>query len=104
MQKLSFLQKISITFLCFLFINLLTFYLFQTGRTVEASYLIKTYQASLEKSQVANADLRARFLDKLSLNNIEEKAKELSFTSVNEIKYIELSGASLAENFLTKQQ
>lgn len=71
---------------------------------MEASYLIKTYQVRLEKSQMANADLKAKFLDKLSLNNIEEKAKKLSFISVNDIKYIELSGASLAENFLTKQQ
>lgn len=98
MNRNKFLSKSATVFFTIAILSLLGFYLYQTGRVIQLSYLSSFCKRQIEKAGEENGLLRAQFMDKLSLNSIEEKVKILSFVPVKDVKFIELGEMYITNN------
>jgi hypothetical protein len=90
--------KMLLTFACLFNLFLLGTFVFQSGKFVQLTYLSNVYGAKLEKAEEENVSLKAQLMDKISLNNIEEKMKSLSFASSENVKYIPIGEMYVAGN------
>jgi len=80
------LLSLSVSILC-----LLGFYLFQIEKLTKESYLVKTYNQKIDILSKENLALEKKYFQLFSLENVEEKIKNLNFVEVSEIKYIPIS-------------
>ncbi|KKP32338.1 MAG: hypothetical protein UR22_C0013G0010 [Parcubacteria group bacterium GW2011_GWC2_32_10] len=83
------LMTISLIFLSLLF------YVFGVNELTKGSYLIKNYQKEITKLSAENARLETNFAEIGFLENVQEKAKDLSFEKTKEVKYIQIVGGEL---------
>ena len=75
--------------------GLLVFYFFQINEMVKNNYLIKDYERNLVKISQENLVLENNLLKFNSLDTIENLAKNLNFEKVDEVKYLESTGAQV---------
>ena len=73
----------------------LLYYVFGVNELTKGSYLIKNYQKEITKLSEENAILETSFADISFLENVQEKAKELSFEKTKSVKYIQVVGGEL---------
>jgi cell division protein FtsB len=83
------LMTISLIFLSLLF------YVFGVNELTKGSYLIKNYQKEITKLSEENARLEMSFAEISFLENVQEKARELSFEKTKSVKYIQVVGGEL---------
>lgn len=76
---------------------LLAFYVFQTQIVISKEYEIKNQQEATEILSKDGANLHLEALSSTSLATMEEKIGGLDFTTVEEIKYINLSNDYLVK-------
>ena len=90
--SLSFPKKTSLylvlLLISFLAFSLLIFYLFQVERLTKESYLVKTYNQEIKALTWQNLALEKEQTELSSLENVEEKIRNLNFVKVSEVKYI----------------
>lgn len=82
---------LALLFLC------LVFYVFYVNELTKGSYAIKNYEKEISSLSDKNSKLETAFAQAGFLRNIEQRAGELNFEKIKEIKYIQVLNSSLAK-------
>ena len=82
------LKKLAFFGFVFLVLPLLAFYVFQLGLTASESHLLNYYQNQREEILKNNLALERNALNFSSLSEIEERAREMNFVEVSEVRYL----------------
>jgi len=75
---------------------LLFFYIYQINILTKGSYLITSYENSIDKISEANKKLEVSFAENSFLGEVLTKTQELNFQKTTSVKYIQVLESSLA--------
>lgn len=77
---------------------LLFVYVLQVNFLTQSAYRISEQELTIARLTQANGILKAKGVQTLSFQTLEELAKELEFEKVNTIGYIKLLNSTVAQN------
>ncbi len=76
---------------------LLLFYIFRVNELTQGAYLIRSYNKEITSLSVENRNLQTHFAESGFLGQATQKAQELSFQKITQVKYVQILQNSLAE-------
>lgn len=74
----------------------LVLYVYQVNELTRGNYTIKNYEKEISNLSNQNAKLETSFAEIAFLGDIEQKAKNLNFRKITDIKYIQVLPSYLA--------
>lgn len=77
---------------------LLVFYVWQINNLTQGSYLINSYEKQISKLSEENKNLQVSSAESSFLGQALEKIKALNFQKTTSVKYIQITGNSVAAN------
>jgi len=95
------LPQINWKIVCFigivLCLFLLFFYIYQINVLTKGTYLINSYENSIDKISKENKKLEVNFAEASFLGEVLTKTRELNFEKTTSVKYIQILENSLAK-------